>query len=257
MLTSFDSYDIISNRVFERKDKMENQPKPIWQSNIFVILTLVIFWPVGMFLMWKYTSWRNWTKGLLTAFFLIGAIPILFIWSLLFGLKSYSFINNLVNPRVVNQSKLYNCVSLNSEWGRCTNIKYNFSFDYPVQWNYIDLRPEGIGFSPSNENLQDNYIISLGSPSDWENEDKARQFAKGYFGVSQRQETTINGLYAAKDYKTIFDGELSLTAVIVDGKTTYQFMSHFYKLKEKGVSLTNEELQLIFDRMANSFEIGR
>lgn len=236
---------------------MENQSKPIWQGNAFIILALVIFWPVGLFLMWKYASWRKLAKALLTAFFLVSAIPILFIWTLLFGLKGYSFINNIINPRVVNQSKLYNCAALNSEWGQCTNTKYNFSFEYPVKWNYIDLRPEGIGFSPLKENLQDNFIISLGSPSDWESEDKARQFAKGYFGVSQRQETTINGLYTTKDYKTLSDGELNLVAVIVNGKTTYQFMSHFYKLKEKGVDLTNEELQSIFDHMVSSFSIGQ
>lgn len=75
---------------------MPNYPpekqKPIWKTDAFVVLALVIFWPLGLFLMWKYTPWRKWIKGLLTALFLIGAIPLLLIWGLIFGLKGYSFL---------------------------------------------------------------------------------------------------------------------------------------------------------------------
>lgn len=242
---------------------MEDYSKPIYQRNIFIILALVIFWPVGLFLMWKYAPWKKLVKSLLTFFFLLGALPILFIWTFVFGLKGYSFVNNILHPRTVNQSQLYTCAPINLEWSRCRNTKYNFSFEYPADWNYIDLRPKGIGFSPSNKNLKanknlkDDFIISFSHRSDWKSEKKAKEFAKGYFETSQRQETRIGGLYATKDYKTLSDGELNLVAVIVDGKTTYQFMSHFYKLKEKGVSSSNEELQSIFDHMVNSFSIGQ
>lgn len=235
---------------------MENQ-KSFWKTDAFIILALVVFWPIGLFLAWKYTSWRKWVKGLLTAFFLIGAIPLLFIWSLLFGLKGYSFISNITNPRVVNQSKLYNCVTLNSEWGKCTNTKYNFSFEYPVKWSYIDLRPEGIGFSPSDKNIIDNFVISIGSPSEWKSEEEAKKFAKGYSGLSSRQETTIGGLYATKDYKAFSDNGIVANAVIVEGRTTYQFMSLPDNLKKTGFDLSNSELQTIFDHMANSFSIGQ
>jgi len=235
---------------------MENQ-KSFWKTDAFIILALVIFWPIGLFLVWKYTSWRKWVKGLLTAFFLIGAIPLLFIWSLLFGLKGYSFISNITNPRVVNQSKLYNCFVLNSEWGKCTNTKYNFSFEYPVKWNYIDLRPKGIGFSPSDKDIVDNFIISMGSPSEWRSEEEAKKFANGYSGLPSRQETIINGLYATKDYKAFSDNGIVASAVIVDSKTTYQFMSLPDNLKKTGITLNNNELQTIFDHMANSFSIGQ
>ena len=171
-----------------------------WKTDAFIILALVIFWPIGIFLMWKYAPWRKWVKGLLTVFFLIGVIPLLFIWSLLFGLKGYLSISNIANPRVVNQSKLYNCLALNSEWGKCTNTKYNFSFEYPVRWNYIDLRPEGIGFSPSDKKVQD-FVISIGSPSEWKSEEEAKKFAKGYSGISTCQETIIDGLYPPKIIK--------------------------------------------------------
>jgi len=232
-----------------------NQPsqKPIWKTDAFTVLALVIFWPVGLFLMWKYTAWRKWVKGLLAAFFLIGAIPILLIWGLLFGLKGYSFVDNILHPRTVNQSQLYNCAPLNSKWARCTNTKYRFSFEYPANWNYIDLKPEGIGFSPAKENIRDNFIISMGSPSDWESEDKAKQFADGYFGISQRQKTTINSLYATKDYKAFTGDGIIANVMLVDGKMTYQFISIPDKVKEAGLTLSNNELQAIFDHMADSF----
>lgn len=159
---------------------------PIWKNPAFIVLALVIFWPAGLFLMWKYAPWRKWVKGLLTFFFLLAALPILLIWGLLFGLKGYSLINNTLNPRVVNQSKLYSCQPVNTEWAKCTNTKYNFSFEYPANWNYIDLRPEGIGFSPTDKNLIDNFIISMGSPHEWDTEVDAMKFAKGYSGISQR-----------------------------------------------------------------------
>lgn len=234
--------------------KINNQSstKPFWQTDAFIVLALVVFWPIGLFLMWKYTPWRKWVKGLLTAFFLIGAIPILFIWTLLFGLKGYSFISNITNPRVVNQSKLYNCITLNPEWGKCTNTKYNFSFEYPAKWNYIDQRPEGIGFSPSDKDVQ-SFVISMGSPSEWKSEEEAKKFAKGYSGLSSRQETTIDGLYATKDYKAFSNNGITATAVIVEGKTAYQFMSLPDNLKKTGITLSNTELQIIFDHMANSF----
>lgn len=231
---------------------MDNR-KNFWQKDPFIILALLIFWPLGLFLMWKYTQWKKLTKGLLTGFFLISLVPLLFIWSLIIGLKGYSFISNITNPRVVNQSKLYECAALNSEWGKCTNSKYNFSFEYPVGWNYIDRTPEGLGFSPSDKDIADNLVISMYSSSDWKSEEEARKFAKGYLGVSSRQETTINGLYATKEYKTYSNGDLTLFATIVDGKTTYDFRSSPVNLKEKGITLNNDELQLIFDHMANSF----
>jgi len=227
--------------------------KSFWQTDVFIVLVLVIFWPIGLFLMWKYAPWRKWVKGLLTSFFLIGAIPILFIWTLLFGLKSYSFINNITNPRVANQSKLYNCVALNPEWGKCTNTKYKFSFEYPVKWNYIDLKPEGIGFSPTDKDIVSNFVISMGSPSEWKSEEEAKKFAQGYSGLSSHQETTINGLYATKDYKAFTNNSIVANAVIVDGKTTYQFMSLPDNLKKTGIALSNAELQTIFDHMASSF----
>lgn len=228
--------------------------KPFWQRDFFVTLVLLVFWPVGIFLMWKYASWRNWAKGVLTAFFLIGAIPIFFIWTLVFGLKGYSFVRNIANPRVVNQSNLYTCKPVNSNWGKCVSTKYGFSFEYPAGWSFIDLRPEGIGFSPVSTDIQDNFVISMEPSTDWKTSDQAKQFADGFLGPTSRQVTTIDGLYATKDYKAFTDSNsLFGNVVIVDGTTTYQFMSTPANLKKVGSTLNNSELQTILDHMAGSF----
>lgn len=224
----------------------------IWKSDAFIILSLVIFWPLGLILMWKYAKWRTWAKGVLTAVFLIAAAPILFLWSLLFGINAYSFVENIANPQVVNQSKLYNCASLNSQWGKCTNSKYNFSFEYPASWNYTDENPEGIGFSPSNKNIRNDFVIALNSPHNWESEQKAKDFAKGFL---PRKEITINGLYATKDFKSLSEETAFSTVDIVDGKTVYQFMAIPGNLKKAETSLSTAELQSIFDHMTNSFKI--
>jgi hypothetical protein len=225
--------------------------KSFWQTDAFVVLALVVFWPIGLFLMWKYAAWRKWIKGVLTFFFILAALPILLVWGLLFGLKGYSFVNNIVNPRTINQSNLYVCNPVNSQWGKCTNTKYSFSFEYPASWSYIDLRPEGVGFAPTSEGIQDNFVISMGSPHEWDTEEAALRFAKGSFGISQRDEATIDGLFATKDYKAFTDDGIVANAVIVDDKMTYQFMS----LPDKaGSTLTKAELQSIFDHMADSFD---
>lgn len=231
--------------------------KPIWETDAFVVLALVIFWPVGLFLMWKYAPWRKWIKGLLTFFFILGALPILLIWGLLFGLKGYSLVDNALNPRVANQSKLYNCQPVTTEWARCTNTKYNFSFEYPANWNYIDLTPEGIGFSPANENLVENFVISMGSPHKWDTEEDAKDFAKGISGISNKQEATLDGLYATKDYDALTGDGIIAKVVIVDGNMTYQFMTIPDKLKEANFTLTKSELQVVFEHMADSFRKER
>lgn len=37
-----------------------------YQKNWFVILMLILFFPVGLFLMWKYANWRNYAKIIIT-----------------------------------------------------------------------------------------------------------------------------------------------------------------------------------------------
>lgn len=51
---------------------MEKQTKKPWYGNtLLVILLLIIFFPVGLFLMWKYSRWNIVVKGLVTGVFLL------------------------------------------------------------------------------------------------------------------------------------------------------------------------------------------
>lgn len=39
-----------------------------YQKTWFIILMLIFVWPVGLFLMWKYTTWNKILKGIITVF---------------------------------------------------------------------------------------------------------------------------------------------------------------------------------------------
>lgn len=97
----------------------------------------------------------------------------------------------------------------------------------------------------------------MGSPHKWDTEEEAKKFAKGFTGISQKEETTINGFYATKEYGVFSGNGIIANVVIVDRNTTYQFMSILNKLKENNIALNNNELQVILDHMANSFIKGR
>lgn len=56
---------------------METKTTKTWQGNPFlVILLLVFFYPIGLFLMWKYASWNKLVKIIVSAFFLLITIGI-------------------------------------------------------------------------------------------------------------------------------------------------------------------------------------
>lgn len=45
--------------------------KKWYQNTVFIIALLILFFPVGLFLMWKYTSWNKIIKWVITGFFVI------------------------------------------------------------------------------------------------------------------------------------------------------------------------------------------
>src|SRR3989344_1715372 len=185
--------------------------------------------------MWRYTAWKGWIKGLLTFFFVLGAIPLLLIWTLIFGLKGYSFVDSIANPKIINQSKLYNCQPTNSEWGKCINSKYGFSFEYPSKWSYVDLKPEGIGFAPSSEDLKDSFVIAFASPRSEDSEEKAKEFAK----FREGKDININGLYANEKESSINGSPFATYVMIASGKNLFDFNLLFDNANKSG--LTNEE----------------
>ena len=68
-------------------DKSPQPPKKKWyQTNFFVIFMLIFFFPVGLYLMWRYTNWKKPIKFLVTAFFV------------------YAIIQSMVSPEQPNQT---------------------------------------------------------------------------------------------------------------------------------------------------------
>lgn len=55
----------------DQTNKTSKDPnnKPFYQKNWFIILTLIIFFPVGLFLMWKYSNWHKAAKIIVTSLF--------------------------------------------------------------------------------------------------------------------------------------------------------------------------------------------
>lgn len=47
----------------------ENQQKPWYKRDFGIILLLIFFWPVGLYLMWKYSRWSTLVKWTLTAIY--------------------------------------------------------------------------------------------------------------------------------------------------------------------------------------------
>lgn len=52
----------------------EQQKTPFYQKSWFIVLTLIIFFPVGLILMWMHTSWNKPVKIIVTVFFCLIAI---------------------------------------------------------------------------------------------------------------------------------------------------------------------------------------
>lgn len=51
--------------------KTQNSIKKKWyQQTGWIVFLLIVFFPVGLFLMWKYTNWNKWLKVGITLFFI-------------------------------------------------------------------------------------------------------------------------------------------------------------------------------------------
>lgn len=63
----------------ERENEMfKNKTEKKWyQKNIWIIVLLILFFPLGLFLMWKYANWKKFIKIIVSVFFalcVVGAI---------------------------------------------------------------------------------------------------------------------------------------------------------------------------------------
>ena len=220
-----------------------------WKTDGCALLFIIVFWPVGLFLMWKYSSWKKWVKVLVTILY----TPTIAFLSLIFGLyvlsSGWLAVEDIINPVVINQASGYTCTQNDTEWGKCTNIKKSISFEYPLSWNYVTLSEGGdMEFSPNKDDLKNtNGIVNVGI-FDWENEAMAQDFM-AKFGD---QQITVNGISGTtkvqKGKYNIYD----FATCLVSGKTTYTFE---ILLTHPDVGIHEADLQTVFQHMVNSFKI--
>lgn len=57
------------------KPEGPKNPKKKWyQSNFWIIFFLIVFFPVGLYLMWRYSNWNKVVKAIITAFFVYAVV---------------------------------------------------------------------------------------------------------------------------------------------------------------------------------------
>ena len=77
-----------------------NNPNKKWyQKTGWIIALLILFFPVGLFLMWKYTNWKKPIKGIITALILIIAFS---------GLSSEPKLEQISLSGNINELEAYN-----------------------------------------------------------------------------------------------------------------------------------------------------
>jgi len=139
--------------------------KPIWQTDVFIVLLIVLFWPVGLILMWKYASWRKLIKTLLTIFFSLSVIlPFIVAISFLMIIPKQLTTGNSYNSSQLNKNseyeKTYQFEDLKNGFIRVQSKKYNgFSFEFPDYIKYVfpkSGRDDQIGFGTDESLKNDN-----------------------------------------------------------------------------------------------------
>lgn len=76
--------------------------KKIYQDNWFIILTLILVFPVGIFLMWKYADWKNIYKIIVVIIIILCSMAIFFIKD------SYRSATKTENSQVIQVEHNYN-----------------------------------------------------------------------------------------------------------------------------------------------------
>jgi hypothetical protein len=157
-------------------------------------------------------------------------------------------------PIVINQSENYDCRPINDEWSRCKNLENNISFEYPINWKYIDGGFNGIGFSPSEEQLKkDIVVLFFESYGGWKTRDDAEKY------IRERVQEYDTGILSEKDVNGFHITDLSK----LDSDDSRYYLTA-YILKDNVPSIlrsgqdqqtvSEEELRLVWDHMINSLK---
>ncbi len=203
--------------------------------------------------MWKYSTWKKWSKIVFTAYFSIGIITILFTSPNFSNFTVYGPLNALAVffPLPIDKSNTFDCKPLDTEWGKCTNLQKHFSFEYPLSWHYADSIADGIAFDPNSKNITNQSALITLHPFGWDNETSAKAWATILVGNGGHLLNT-NGLYGSVKYDNS-RGYYDFDAHIFwQGGMTYQFLT---LKKQSDVLLSETYLKNDFEHMVNSFRV--
>ena len=90
-----------------------------FQKKQYIIILIILFFPIGLYLMWKHSDWNKKTKVIVTSIFLIGAI---------FAKTDES------SDSKINESSIYGMYSDFSRWNSSITGKVVVNKD---SWMYI------------------------------------------------------------------------------------------------------------------------
>lgn len=245
---------------------MNQSSSAIWQTDAFIILALIIFWPIGLFLMWRYVSWRKWVKTTLTLFFsatIVVPIILFFFSAVLFSnqiQKRSSFgtppPSTDTNTQFQVQSKVYNFENLGNGYIRVTTQKYKATFEFSSNLKYYppfgEEQPsvlESIGFQTEKRQKNDNsasFFINF-SPS------TTGTPCESYKSLPNWSITTLNELPAVKSTSTT-----SPTIIACNGIYNYAFSYSGAYTPNKEGALTSEDIakeKEAYDHILQTFKV--
>lgn len=262
----------------------KNIPKPFWQTNLFIVVFLIIsnFFPIWLWtsgadilnnsfgfmisestfiilaliwlastlLMWRYATWKGPIKVLVTLPYATLITLLVFV-----TVKSYLFPEPPPPPSVINQSQYFGCKPINEQWGQCKSLANNISFEYPVNWYYVDDGISGIGFSPSEEKLKNGEGVVLTFEPLWgeqESTEAAKKSVRDYLSRKypglDYTEKEVNGFYIIDwSFRDSSDDALFVSTSIIADKMVYWIHGSHMKV-------TEEELYSIWNHMINSLK---
>lgn len=260
------AYSTQQQPTFPIPPSARDSEKPFWQTDAFIVLLLVFFWPIGLILTWKYASWKRWVKTLLTFFFsatiVVPIIAFFFLAALFsnqvqkrseFGAPPPTSTSTTQAP---TNSKVYYFEDLGNGYTRVTSPKYKFSLEFPSDLKYYPPFGEGqyglaesIGFHTEKRLKNDSsssFVINF-SPSTTGNP------CESYKSLSNWSTTTVNGLEAVKSGTP--DNQ---TVIVCSGTENYSFSYYGTYTPKKEGALTPEELakeKAAFEYILQTFTI--
>ena len=106
---------------------MKHEKKKLYQKTWFIILLLVVFFPVGLFLMWKFSSWKTIVKIIVSA--VVAIVVVTGVIVIIHHATDPKVIGSTVdeNGEVVNLSKISLRVESDETFDPDTEIKVSIT----------------------------------------------------------------------------------------------------------------------------------